>query len=200
MKIVLDTSTLVSGIFYSGKPSHILDRIFAGEITLVITDKIYEEYVAVCTDDRMTDHSNAKKSDVLKLLQYLVHLSENVTPTKEYEAVKQDLSDNKFIDAAYEAGVQYIVSSDKKHLLKLKKFKEIPIVSPADFLNDFGKRHQFDDSVFVTVVEKPSEMYGRLFVLERKGKPLTEEDMRKRVDEYKKEMADILKKVKRKTK
>ena len=148
----------------------------------------------------MTDHSNAKKSDVLKILQYLVHLSENVTPTKEYEAVKQDLSDNKFIDAAYEAGVQYIVSSDKKHLLKLKKFKEIPIVSPADFLNDFGKRHQFDDSVFVTVVEKPSEMYGRLFVLERKGKPLTEEDMRKRVDEYKKEMADILKKVKRKTK
>ena len=47
MKIVLDTSTLVSGIFYSGKPSHILDRIFAGEITLVITAKSYEEYVAV---------------------------------------------------------------------------------------------------------------------------------------------------------
>ena len=44
MKIILDTSTLVSAIFFSGKPSQILSKILNGEITLIITDSIYEEY------------------------------------------------------------------------------------------------------------------------------------------------------------
>jgi len=138
MKIILDTSTLVSAIFFSGKPSQILSKIINGEITLIVTDDIFEEYKEVLSEERFYQSSDLKKKDVLKFLKYLIKIAENVTPSKAYEAIKDDISDNKFLDAAVEGEAKIIVTSDKKHILKLKKFKGIPILSPAKFLKKLG--------------------------------------------------------------
>jgi len=37
------------------------------------------------------------------------------------------------------AEADYIVSGDKKHLLPLRRFRGIPIVSPPEFLRRLGK-------------------------------------------------------------
>lgn len=50
MKIVLDTNVLVSGIFFSGPPHHILEAWQKGKIELVLTMEIVEEY------RRVVDH------------------------------------------------------------------------------------------------------------------------------------------------
>lgn len=44
MKIVLDTNVLVSGIFFSGAPSKILEAWDEGAFELVISPEILEEY------------------------------------------------------------------------------------------------------------------------------------------------------------
>ena len=57
-----------------------------------------------------------------------------VEPKARFDIIKEDLSDNKFLDCAHEGKVNYIISNDK-HLLKLKEFKGIKIVKPKDFMN-----------------------------------------------------------------
>ena len=47
MKIVLDTNVLMSGIFFSGPPHEILKLWWDGQIELLITDAIFEEYQRV---------------------------------------------------------------------------------------------------------------------------------------------------------
>ncbi len=61
-----------------------------------------------------------------------------VSPKEKFDVIKKDKDDNKIIDAAVEGKVDYIVSSDK-HLLDLKQFKGIKIVTPKEFLDFIGK-------------------------------------------------------------
>lgn len=54
-------------------------------------------------------------------------------PQIRFSEIKDDPEDNKFLDAAVAGKADYIISGDK-HLLNLRKFKGIRIVSPAEFL------------------------------------------------------------------
>ncbi len=44
MKIVIDTNVLISGAFFSGAPSKILDACLAGQFRLALSAEIVEEY------------------------------------------------------------------------------------------------------------------------------------------------------------
>ena len=55
-----------------------------------------------------------------------------VEPKEKINIVKDDLKDNIFIEIAVAGNVDYIVSQDK-HLLKLKKFRGIKIITPEEF-------------------------------------------------------------------
>ena len=62
--------------------------------------------------------------------------SELVVPNKKIEIVKDDPDDNKFIETALEGKAEYIVTQDK-HLLKIKEFKGIKIITPEEFIKLF---------------------------------------------------------------
>ena len=47
MKVVLDTNVFISGVFFSGPPYQILKAWREGKIQLVVSEKIFEEYVRV---------------------------------------------------------------------------------------------------------------------------------------------------------
>jgi putative PIN family toxin of toxin-antitoxin system len=44
MKVVLDTNVLISGVFFAGLPSRILEAWRDGRVNLVISPAILEEY------------------------------------------------------------------------------------------------------------------------------------------------------------
>ena len=67
------------------------------------------------------------------IVRELEAVSELVFPTRKIAAVKADPYDNLILECAVEAGVDYVVSGDN-HLLELKRFEDIPILSPAQFL------------------------------------------------------------------
>ena len=56
-----------------------------------------------------------------------------VHPKSKFNVVKDDPDDDKIIEAAVEGKAEYIITQDN-HLLKLKEFKGIKIVTPKDFL------------------------------------------------------------------
>ncbi len=57
-----------------------------------------------------------------------------VFPSDRATGATPDPDDEMILECALAAEASYIVSGDKKHLLALREFQEIPIVNPADFL------------------------------------------------------------------
>jgi len=68
-----------------------------------------------------------------KLISNIASISKLIVPKARIKLV-QYLPDNKILEAALEGKVNYIVTGDRKHLLPLKEFKGIPIITPAQFL------------------------------------------------------------------
>ena len=64
-------------------------------------------------------------------------LAESATlifPADRAAGASPDPDDEMILECAQTAEASYIVSGDKKHLLNLRQFRGIPIVSPSDFL------------------------------------------------------------------
>jgi hypothetical protein len=63
----------------------------------------------------------------------LLDKAEFVIPIEEIKEVNDDASDNKFLEAAITGKAILIVSGDK-HLLELKSFRDIPIITAREFI------------------------------------------------------------------
>ncbi len=57
-----------------------------------------------------------------------------VEGTERLAVVKNDGSDNRFVELAVAGSARFIVTGDKRHLLKIRRYRSIEIVSPTEFL------------------------------------------------------------------
>jgi predicted nucleic acid-binding protein len=62
-----------------------------------------------------------------------------VAPRTAVKAVVDDPDDNRIVECALEAQAQVVVSGDH-HLLALKKYRSISIVTPRQFVEVFRAR------------------------------------------------------------
>lgn len=58
-------------------------------------------------------------------------------PEESVAEIEADPTDNRILECAVAAGVDLIVTGDKKHLLPLGSFRRIKIVSLREFLSSF---------------------------------------------------------------
>jgi len=125
MRVVCDTNVLISGIVFGGSPYEILYEASERKIVVVISAPILNEVQKV-----LRNKFNFSGEE----LAYLSRLGIFVEPQIKVDKIKNDPTDNKILECALEGRADYIITGDKKHLLPLKKFKNIPILSPQDFL------------------------------------------------------------------
>lgn len=52
----------------------------------------------------------------------------------------RDVSDTKFLTLAEHAAADYLVTNDRRHLLKLKRYGSTRIITPARFLRELSQR------------------------------------------------------------
>lgn len=71
---------------------------------------------------------------IKKVLVEVTSYIKVVEPKVRVDEIKSDPTDNIILEAALEAKADLIISGDKKHLLSLKEFEGIKIISAADFL------------------------------------------------------------------
>jgi len=64
----------------------------------------------------------------------LTESAELIFPMERATGATVDPGDEMVLECALAAEADYIVSGDKKHLLALREFRGISIVSPAEFL------------------------------------------------------------------
>lgn len=130
MNVIVDTNVLASGIFWPGKPRHFLELWVEEIITLIATPQILSEYLEVI--DRL------QENDVELSQKWKEFILENIVLTSSNIKVSicRDKKDNMFLECALSCGAEFIVSGDND-LLSLKKFKNIQIVTVAEFLKKF---------------------------------------------------------------
>jgi len=135
IKVVIDTNVFVSS-FFGGIPRKIINLWRDGLITICISQAIVEEYIKVL------DRLGIEQSDIKKLTGLFAEGYNLIfaASTPKIKVIKDDPDDNKFIECAVELGSKIIISGDK-HLLNLKKYIDINIFSPKEFMDEFFKKN-----------------------------------------------------------
>ena len=133
MRITLDTNVLISGTFWTGDPFRILDMVDKNKLKNVSSKEIIEEYDEIIKSEEIVDKVEDKNLIMTKVVHNVIKNSEIVEPTEKLDVIKDDPDDNKVLECAKEGKVSYIITNDN-HLLKLKEFEGIKIVTPEEFL------------------------------------------------------------------
>ncbi|MFH1563461.1 MAG: putative toxin-antitoxin system toxin component, PIN family [Nitrospirota bacterium] len=132
IKTVIDTNIFVSSVIKKkGTSSFLIERWKKKEFILFVSESIIKEILEVLSRPRIRAISKMTKEEIKKFGLFLYEGSRLVEP-KISLTVCQDLDDNKFLECAIEAGVDYIVSGDK-HLLNLGEYEGIKILTPKKF-------------------------------------------------------------------
>lgn len=130
MKIVCDTNVLVSGIVFGGNCRTILQMISTGRLNACISAALLAELDDVLRRPKFGMDSH----EVAATLELVQQTFDWVSPSEKLFVVADDPDDNAVLEAAVEYRAEQIVSGDD-HLLALKSFRGIPILSPAAFLS-----------------------------------------------------------------
>ena len=136
MKVTLDTNVLVSGTFWTGDSFRILNLIDKNKLRNITSKEIIKEYYKVINSDEIIDKIEDKKLKMLKIAHKVINDSKITEPSVKIDIIKYDPDDNKILECAIAGNVDCIVSNDK-HLLKIKKFRNIPILNPHDFAEKY---------------------------------------------------------------
>jgi uncharacterized protein len=132
VKVVLDTNVFVSGVFFGGPPHKILEASRDGKVQLLLSPAILEEYQRVMRELAV----QFPEIKVEALMEFMIVHSEIILPPSLPPVIQLDPSDDIFLECAVAGEASCIVTGDK-HLLKLLKFREIPILKPREFVEDY---------------------------------------------------------------
>jgi putative PIN family toxin of toxin-antitoxin system len=131
MKVVLDTNVLVSALIKAGKPRELFEKLSKGK-HLVLSKAILGEFLEVVEDPRVAMYTS--EQEITLFLSILGNAATIVRVKSRFKAVKEDPDDDMIVRAAKDGKADYIVSGDK-HLLALKEFKGIKILTVDEMLN-----------------------------------------------------------------
>jgi len=133
VKVVLDTNVIISALGWGGTPGNVITLWKEGKIILYISAEVFNEYLELL-------QRRIKPSKDYQWFVRLIDKRKNieiVKPEKHFTVIKEDPDDNIFLDCAVEGKVKYIISGDE-HLLNLKKFKGVKILTPSEFLREIS--------------------------------------------------------------
>ena len=136
MKVTVDTNTLISATFWSGSSDKIISKAEIKEIEIILSNDIIKEYSKVLDYEEIQDKIKDKKLEMKRTVGKIISMSTIVVPKEKLTIVKNDPDDNIILECAKAGNVDCIVSNDK-HLLKLKKFENIPILNPDKFVEKY---------------------------------------------------------------
>lgn len=132
IRVVLDTNIIVSALIAKqGASAAIFEEIVTGKIENYTCKEIIEELKEVFERKEITKRTD-NKARTFVLENYLEN-SVMIAKKTEIKLAEHE-SDNKFIETAVDADADYVVSGDH-HLINLKKFMDIKIVKPKEFLD-----------------------------------------------------------------
>src|SRR3989338_9346926 len=129
MKTILDTNIFISGIFWRGSSNRVMLNWKEGKFALIASLGTISEITKVLKDFKI----RLPDEMIKEWIDLIVRNSIIVEPKEKIDIVKDDSKDNIFIETAVAGNADYIVTQDS-HLLKLREFRGIKIITPEEFL------------------------------------------------------------------
>jgi putative PIN family toxin of toxin-antitoxin system len=138
VRVVADTNVYVSALLWTGISHRLLRLAEEGELTLVTTPAIMEELREVLGRPKFRLRIRDLQTTVAELMESLLSVVEVIPDFAIEPVIKRDPDDDKILACAIAAQADWLVSGDD-HLLSLRRYKAIPIVTPSQFSRNWEK-------------------------------------------------------------
>jgi len=130
MRIVLDTSSLLVVIGRTSDYRPIFDAFLSGEIKLLITTEILNEYI-----EKLEEKTNAIVAGNIADLFLRSPDVERIDVHFKWAIITKDADDNKFVDCALNGQADFLVTDDRHfNILKRIGFPPVNIIRTKEFL------------------------------------------------------------------
>jgi uncharacterized protein len=127
-RVVVDTNVLVSALIKKGKPLDLVQRLLEKH-TVVLSSQMLAELADVLSRDKFT----ITNTQIDLFISLLLRKSTVTSVSGNLKVILKDPDDNIVLLTAVNGKADYIVSGDK-HLLTLRKFEGIEIVTISQML------------------------------------------------------------------
>ena len=141
IRVVLDTNVLVCVALPRSRLQALVEAWQRGRCRLLLSHEIFDEYLRVLTYPKF----QLTSADITRVLEReLLPYPEFVHVTAHVDVIAEDPADNKFLACALDGRADSIVSGDH-HLLDLKQFRGIPILTARQLLDRLAGRRGSGD-------------------------------------------------------
>lgn len=128
-KVFLDTNILISALGWNGKPRVIFEKCLHSELELVTSPNQIDELKRVMDYPKF----NFTEEQKAKFISVILEIAVMVGIPGEVKVIVDDPDDDAMLETAVVGNVDYLISGDP-HLLKLKEFAKVKIVTASEFL------------------------------------------------------------------
>ena len=130
VKAVYDTNIIVSALIGRGFPFIALLLVLTGNIQLVVTESLFQEYEEVLRRPKFRN----LRQDISAVLSTIRRYATLVIPDDTITKITIDDPDNRVLECAVAGKVDYIVTGNTKHF-SFEEFMDIKVVSPKEFIH-----------------------------------------------------------------
>jgi putative PIN family toxin of toxin-antitoxin system len=133
MRVVLDTNTILSALFWSGLPGKVYQQARTAKYTLLTSSPLLMELELVLQRPKFQKHLDTKGVTLDDVIQDHRRIALQVKPQAVPQDAIRDRKDRIVLGCALGGEADYIVSGDKD-VLSLGRYEGISIVTSADFI------------------------------------------------------------------
>jgi putative PIN family toxin of toxin-antitoxin system len=132
VRVVADTNVVISGLLWGGPPNEILRWARDGLLELIACEEKAGELKRVLQHKRFSRRMSDLNTSPEQVFAYCMNLATFVpNPAYDPEEIEEDPFDNVFLALASEGKARLIISGDR-HLLSLKEYRSVHIVTPSE--------------------------------------------------------------------
>ena len=134
IRVVIDANQFVSALLKpDSNPAEVIRMARERKIQLIMSPEIIDEIQAVLLYPKIMKRHRRTEEEIEAFLKKLMKVAVIIRSGARLDVIKDDPSDNKYLECAVEGKADYIISGDK-HLTDLQFFRGIKIIDPAKFL------------------------------------------------------------------
>ncbi len=138
MRVVVDTNVFISSLLSpQGVPSQLFQLWELHLFDILVSDASLEELARVLRYSRIRKRLRATDAELDDYVRLFRERAIVVVPQERVHAVIDDASDNVYLEIAL-AGKAHCVVTGDRHLLQLKEYQGVLILTPTAFLDQLA--------------------------------------------------------------
>jgi uncharacterized protein len=135
LKVIFDTHAIVSAALYEKSlPALLLSLGLEEKVRFFISPALLNEYETVLKKPRF----KLEHQETVDLIEKIKQKAVMVIPTREIEILKDDETDNRILECAAKAKVDFVITGNKRHF-PFEDFNGSKIVTPREFINHLSE-------------------------------------------------------------